>query len=295
MTMLLVPPLVDVLGLSTQLARVDLRLIDCRFVLADATAGESAFLASRIPGARYAHLDRDLSDHARPASEGRHPLPSPEAFAKTLARWGITPETQVVAYDDAGGALAAARLWWMLQWMGHRHAQVLDGGWTAWLAQGAPLDSRALSRSQDADSLPAPMSPWLPRPEMLAAASNIKEHGQHVALIDARAAERFRGDVEPLDPRAGHIPGAINRPFAQNLSAGQFKGVEVLRSEWLALLDGRAAEQAIIYCGSGVTACHSALALVHAGFSMPRLYAPSWSGWVSDASHGVETGPPELQ
>lgn len=291
MSALRVSPLLSVLDLQQRLGDAELRVIDCRFALADTAAGEMAFLKARIPGARYAHLDRDLSDHALPASEGRHPLPSPETFAKTLTQWGITPESQVVVYDDAGGALAAARLWWMLLWMGHTHVQVLDGGWSAWLAQGAAVDSTPLAQAQEANDRPVAVFTWSPRAELLAYVSDIETRSPQTVLVDARAAERFRGDVEPLDPRAGHIPGAINRPFSQNLSAGHFRESDELKGEWSALLQGAPPENAILYCGSGVTACHNALALVHAGLPLPRLYAPSWSGWVSDSAHGVATGP----
>ena len=290
MNALRVSPLLSVLDLQQRLGDAEVRVIDCRFALADTDAGEMAFLKSRIPGARYAHLDRDLSDHTRPASEGRHPPPSPETFARTLAQWGITPETPVVVYDDAGGALAAARLWWMLLWMGHTHVQVLDGGWSAWLGQGALVDATPLAQAHEANDRPVAVSTWLPRAELLASVSDIEARSPQTALVDARAAERFRGDVEPLDPRAGHIPGAINRPFSQNLSAGQFKTSDELQGEWNVLLQGAPSEKAILYCGSGVTACHNALSLAHAGFPLPRVYAPSWSGWVSDGSRSVALG-----
>lgn len=286
-----VSPLLSVLDLQQRLGDAELRVIDCRFALADTAAGEMAFLKARIPGSSYAHLDRDLSDHALPASEGRHPLPSPETFARTLTQWGITPETPVVVYDDAGGALAAARLWWMLLWMGHTRVHVLNGGWSAWLAQSAPLDTTPLAQAQEANGPPAAVFTWSPRTKLLASVADIETRSSQTVLVDARAAERFRGDVEPLDPRAGHIPGAINRPFSQNLSAGQFKAPGELQGEWSALLQGAPPEKAILYCGSGVTACHNALALAHAGLPLPRLYAPSWSGWVSDSAHGVALGP----
>lgn len=276
-------PLIDVAALRARLGEPGLRLLDARFDLADPEAGLRAFLAGHLPGARYVHLERELSGHGRPASEGRHPLPAPDAFAATLARLGITPATPVVVYDAAGGALAAARAWWLLRWMGHPRVQVLDGGWQAWRAAGGPVASGPESESVPAAGVPH----WHPGslPVLGAAAVAALAPGQ--VLVDARAPERYRGEVEPIDHRAGHIPGALNRPFADNLEAGRFKAPERLRAEWSALLPAGA--QPVLYCGSGVTACHNALALVLAGFPVPALFPPSWSGWIADPSHPVAT------
>jgi thiosulfate/3-mercaptopyruvate sulfurtransferase len=281
-------PLVDVDTLRARLGDPLLRVIDARFDLADAEAGRRAFMAARIPGAVHAHLDDDLSDHTKPASEGRHPLPDAEQFAATLARWRITPATPVVVYDAGSGAMAAARAWWLLRWMGHADVRVLDGGWAAWTAAGAPVDDSAQAMPPMTHEPDARVAGWRPGSAPTVDALGVSQRGASTVLIDARAPERFRGEVEPLDPRAGHIPGARNRPFAQNLAAGRFKPVDTLRAEWQALLPEGAT--ALLSCGSGVTACHNALALVHAGWPMPVLFAPSWSGWVSDPARPVAIG-----
>lgn len=275
--------LIAVAELRGRLGDPRLRLVDARFDLADAEAGRRAHAASRIPEAVYAHLDEHLSGHARPPGEGRHPLPDAACFAATLARWGVTPATPVVVYDGGSGAMAAARAWWLLRWMGHADVRVLDGGFAAWLADGAPVAHGAAE--------PAPggeVHPWWPGSAPLAGIDEIANPTPGVVLIDARAPERFRGEVEPLDPKAGHIPGARNRPFAANLEGGTFKSPKDLREEWAALLPDGA--RPVLYCGSGVTACHNALALVQAGWPMPMLFAPSWSGWVSDPARPVATG-----
>jgi thiosulfate/3-mercaptopyruvate sulfurtransferase len=280
-------PLIDVDGLLARLGDPRLRIVDARFDLADPEAGRRAHAQSRLPGAVYAHLDEDLSDHARPPSEGRHPLPEAGRFAATLARWGITPDTAVVVHDGGSGAMAAARAWWLLRWMGHTDVRVLDGGWAAWRAAGAPIQEGPPSI---AASAPRSFEPggWHPGSVPLASVDAVAAPAPGVVLVDARAPERFRGEVEPLDPKAGHIPGARNRPFAMNLEAGRFKPAAQLREEWRALLPEGA--RPLLYCGSGVTACHNALALVHAGFPMPALFAPSWSGWVADGARAVATG-----
>ena len=285
-------PLVEVEALRAHLGDPSLRIIDARFDLADADAGRRAFAASRIPGAVYAHLDDDLSDHAKPASEGRHPLPDPDRFTATLARWRITPATPVVVYDGGSGAMAAARLWWLLRWMGHADVRVLDGGFAAWTAAKAPVDDApveaAVCHDDGGIARGTRVNTWRPGSAPTVDAQAVAASDASIALVDARARERFRGDVEPLDPKAGHIPGALNRPFAENLAAGRFKPRPQLQAEWRALLpDGTTPW---LSCGSGVTACHNALALVHAGWPLPPLFAPSWSGWVSDPSRPVATG-----
>ena len=284
-------PLVDVGGLCARLDDPSVRIIDARFDLADAEAGRRAFAASRIPGAVYAHLDDDLSDHAKPASEGRHPLPDPDRFAATLARWRITPATKVVVYDGSSGAMAAARAWWLLRWMGHADVRVLDGGFAAWTAAAAPLETApvvAKTSTSEAGLRSAEGDGWRPGSAPTVDADVVATRAASVPLVDARAPERFRGEIEPLDPKAGHIPGALNRPFADNLVAGRFKPAAQLQAEWRALLPEGAVPW--LSCGSGVTACHNALALVHAGWPLPPLFAPSWSGWVSDPARPVATG-----
>jgi thiosulfate/3-mercaptopyruvate sulfurtransferase len=290
-------PLIDVDTLRARRGDASLRIIDARFDLADADAGRRAFAASRIPGAVYAHLDDDLSDHGKPAAEGRHPLPDAKHVAATLARWRITPSTPVVVYDAGSGAMAAARAWWLLRWMGHVDVRVLDGGFAAWMAAGAVVecgngesesDRRAAARPSARDERDPATDGWRPGSAPTFDANAVASRDADVVLVDARARERFRGDVEPLDPKAGHIPGAINRPFTANLDAGRFKSAARLRDEWRALLPEGSAP--LLSCGSGVTACHNALALVHAGWPMPVLYPPSWSGWVSDVERAVATG-----
>ncbi len=257
-------------------------VVDCRFSLTETEAGRRAYQAGHIPGAVYAHLDQDLSGPILPGRTSRHPLPDAAEFAQRLSAWGIGPETQVVAYDDRGGAIAA-RLWWMLRWLGYDRVAVLDGGWTAWRAAGYPVREGVEQRP------PALFAPR-PRPGLLVQAEEVLARlgAQDLLLVDSRAPERYRGEVEPLDPVAGHIPGAVNRPFAQNLGPDQrFRSREELRARFQDLLAQRAPEQVAFYCGSGVTAAHNVLAMVHAGLGFPRLYAGSWSEWITDPARPV--------
>lgn len=259
---------------------------DCRFALADPGQGERDFLAAHVPGAVYASLDHDLSDLSK-TGLGRHPLPEAAAFAQTLSRWGWRAGQRVVAYDAAGGALAAARLWWMLASAGI-DAAVLDGGWKAWTAAGLPLEhGPAAPRARTSVALH-----FDPARVIVDYAELDRLRGQPPALVlDARAAPRFRGESEPIDRAAGHVPGAHNRPFAQNLAAdGRFKPAPVLRAEFEAALQGRAPDAVVHMCGSGVTACHNLLAMEAAGLHGSRLFAPSWSGWSSDPARPVATG-----
>jgi len=277
--------LIEAHGLDTLVRRGGVLVVDCRFELSDPGRGEQAWLEAHVPGAVYAHLDRDLSGPRQPAL-GRHPLPDDAAFSATLSRWGWRPDLDVVVYDDAHGALAAARLWWLLRLAGQRRVAVLDGGLAAWRAAGLPLEAGPVTRE------PTEARVTLDRSGIVDAGEI--ERGLGLAsgvLLDARAAPRYRGEVEPIDPAGGHVPGALNRPFADNLDAdGRFKPRETLRAEFSALLGGRSAREAVHMCGSGVTACHNLLAMEHAGLSGSRIYAPSWSGWVSDPAHPVATG-----
>ena len=258
-------------------------IVDCRHELADPDAGERAYRAGHLPGAVFLHLDRDLSGRKN-GRNGRHPLPEIAALAATLGRAGIGASTQVVAYDQNSGAWAA-RLWWLLHWLGHEAAAVLDGGLDRWVAEGRPLTS-------DAPAVRA--ATFVPRqPSPTASAEEILRHLNDGALLvlDARAAERYRGDVEPVDPVAGHIPGARNRPYSQNLAAvGGFKPAAQLRSEFEALLGDLPSSAVVHQCGSGVTSCHNALAMAIAGLQGSRLYPGSWSEWVADPSRPVATG-----
>ena len=264
-----------------------LRLVDARFVLAgaDPQAGERAWRESHLPGAGYVHLDRDLSDLRKPASEGRHPLPDAAGFRAVLERLGIAPTDQVVVYDAGDGAMAAARFWWLMKLLGHARVAVLDGGYAAWTALGLHVT----------DDAPAPVRSVYPGDfdrRLVADTAQVQQRlaANDVVLLDARAPERFRGDVEPLDRVAGHVPGARNRPLSMNLANGRFRPADELRAEFLSLLDGAAPADVLLQCGSGVTACHNLLAMEHAGLHGARVYAPSWSGWISDPSRPVATG-----
>jgi len=260
-----------------------LLIVDSSFDLADTGAGERSHAEGHLPGAHYLHLDRDLSA-AKTGTNGRHPLPEPSAFAARMAALGLTPQTQVVAYDAQGG-MYAARLWWMLRWLGHEAVAVLDGGKAAWLASGGALSAE----------LPAPasVSHFVAGSSLAPAldAAALQAQLGRVRLIDARAGERFRGEVEPLDARAGHIPGASNRFFKDNLQAdGCFKSADTLRAEFAPLLAPYAAEAVVHQCGSGVTACHNLLAMEVAGLHGSQLYPGSWSEWSADPSRPVAQG-----
>ncbi|WP_164964234.1 sulfurtransferase [Rubrivivax sp. JA1026] len=258
-------------------------VLDCGFDLGDPAAGERAFAAGHLPGAIYAHLERDLSGPKGDGRRGRHPLPTREAFAATVGAWGITPETQVVCCDAQGGPYAA-RAWWMLKWLGHEKVAVLDGGPAAWTAAGGELVSSATAPAAGA---PYPLSPE-PAMPTITAESLLAALG-HVRLVDARAGERFRGEVEPIDPVGGHIPGATNRCFKDNLQAdGRFKPAATLRAEFERW--ATPAEQVVLQCGSGVTACHNLLAMAHAGFEGMRLYPGSWSEWCRDPARPIARG-----
>ena len=265
--------------LATALDRGDLVVLDARVSLADRSLGEAAYRQGHLPRARHADLDRDLSDHGR--SGGRHPWPGAEGLTATLGRWGIRPDQQVVVYDAGDGALAAARAWFLLRALGHRDVAVLNGGWARWNALQLPVDT----------ALPSIQSTTYPGTfdaDRLLDAPQVQAHlDAGGLLIDARAAERFRGEVEPLDRVAGHVPGAINRPYAENLSDGAFKPADLLAAEFGALLQGRTPDEVVVMCGSGVTACHHLLAMSHAGLHGAKLFTGSWSGWLEDPSRPV--------
>ena len=269
--------------LAARTAGEPLVLLECSFDLTDTAAGERTYHAGHLPDAQYAHLDRDLAG-TRNGHNGRHPLPERAAFAATLGRLGITPATQVVALDRQGGPYAS-RLWWMLRWMGHEAVAVLDGGFAAWRTAGGAVDD-----NEPAAHATAPYPERAPLVGTLSADALLAQLGR-VPLVDARPGERFRGEVEPLDPKAGHIPGALNRFFKDNLGAdGRFKSAAVLRAEFEALLGRDAAAQTVHQCGSGVTACHNLLAMEHAGLAGSRLYPGSWSEWSSDPARPIATG-----
>lgn len=277
--------LIAVDELAARVGTGEVLIVDCRFSLSDPEQGERDYLAAHIPGAVYASLDRDLADLSKPGL-GRHPLPDDEAFSASLSRWGWRPGTAVVAYDDANGALAAARLWWLMRLSGHADVAVLDGGLTAWRAAGQALEAGRPERQPSAVQvvLDRDQVVWTDALQRMRADAAFR-------IVDARAAPRFRGEVEPIDPVGGHIPGALNRPFSDNLDAdGRFKPAPELREAFERLLDGREPQALVHSCGSGVTACHNLLAMEHAGLTGSRVYAPSWSGWISDPAHPVATG-----
>lgn len=260
-------------------------IVDCRFSLADTERGRRAYREAHIPGAVYAHLDDDLSGPIVPGTTGRHPLPGVNRFAQTASEWGIAEGVQVVAYDDFGGGIAA-RLWWMLRWLGHEAVAVLDGGWPAWQRDGLPVrdgDEARPSRT----FVPRPHPEWIVNAEEV----NALRTDPSCRLVDARTAERYRGEHEPIDPVAGRIPGALSAPFAGNLDAdGFFLPPDALRSRFEPLLGSIPPEHAICYCGSGVTAAHNLLALMHAGLGTALLYPGSWSHWITDPNRPVATG-----
>jgi thiosulfate/3-mercaptopyruvate sulfurtransferase len=281
--------LVSVEALRAHLDAPGLVVVDARAGLGDPEVGEAAWRTARVPGARYAHLDRDLSDKARPAAEGRHPLPAIGSFRARLGAWGIGPDTQVVAYDAGDGAMAAARLWWLLRLVGHRRVAVLDGGFAAWTAAGAPLESGAPGDVADAGEYPVHA---FDATQVATTDDVVARLAQAPGwLLDARSGERFRGEVEPIDRVAGHVPGARNRPYGDNLHDGRFRPADELRAAFLALTDHRDPREVVLSCGSGVTACHNLLAMEVAGLAGARIYAPSWSGWTSDPERPVATGP----
>lgn len=256
-------------------------IIDCRFDLAAPEAGRAAYHEGHLPGARYAHLDDDLSGPVGP-STGRHPLPAAEVMARRLAAWGVTNDSQVVAYDDSGGGIAA-RLWWLLRWLGHDAAAVLDGGLDAWRRRGYALDTEVPDPTAGGFMAKVRAGQWVDSREAEAVLAR-----SAALMVDAREASRFRGEHEPIDPIAGHVPGARNAPFAGNLDAeGRFLAPAVLRARFEAVLEGYDPAASLHMCGSGVTACHNLLAMAVAGLPLGRLYAGSWSEWIRDPRRGV--------
>ena len=274
--------LVQAEDLADMLGRDDLAIIDARFSLADAESGVRAYQQSHLPGAVYAHLDHDLSDH-RKQGQGRHPWPEASDFIARLRGWGISPTTQVVVYDDGDG-MFAVRPWFMLRTLGHANAAVLDGGLARWKALGLPLDDAIPERA------PTRYDASFDTGRLLDAAQVQARLEAGDLLFDVRAAPRFRGEVEPLDAVAGHVPGARNRPFAENLVDGRFKSPQQLAREFDAALEGHEPARTIAMCGSGVTACHHLLAMEHAGLQGAKLFTGSWSGWISDPARPVAVG-----
>jgi thiosulfate/3-mercaptopyruvate sulfurtransferase len=283
--------LIDVASLRVLMAKPGVAVFDCRFDLASPEAGRAAYLRGHIPGARYLDLNRDLSAPVSSVT-GRHPLPDPQALTAGLAAAGVTEGSQAVVYDDSNGSFAA-RAWWLIRTLGHRQVAVLDGGMTAWQHAGGAVESGEPARTsaeharrESPGAEPSYASAALGTGELIAALEDSR-----TLLIDARAPERFAGKVEPIDPVAGHIPGAVNHPFGMNLHPdGRFLAPEELRRRWRDRLGDRSPAEVIVMCGSGVTACHDLLALEHAGLPGARLYAGSWSEWIRDPRRPVARG-----
>jgi thiosulfate/3-mercaptopyruvate sulfurtransferase len=252
-------------------------VFDCRFSLIDPNAGRRQYEAAHIPGARYTDLERDLS--ARPGQGGRHPLPDREDLAERLRDFGICRDSRIVCYDQNTGAVAG-RLWWLLRWLGHGEVALLDGGLDAWIAAGLPADANPVA------TIPGDFEAGPALTRSCPASACLRDD---VVLIDAREATRYRGEAEPIDTVAGHIPGAISAPFAENLADGRFRSPEALRERFQSLgIDG--SSDLICYCGSGVTATHNIIALLLAGFPEPILYPGSWSEWIADPERPRATG-----
>lgn len=249
-------------------------IIDCRFDLMNTASGKIAWSASHIPGARYAHLDDDLAGEIT-STTGRHPLPHLSDLIRKFAQWGVSNDSQVIAYDDSGGAFAA-RLWWILRWLGHEKVAVLDGGWSKWRNDNMPLESQAPTEKAGNFTAAPDDQQWISTEALAHALSD-----NSVRLIDARTRERFDGISEPIDPIAGHVPGAINHPFQQNLDEkGCFLPTDILREKFEALLGDTDPKEVVHMCGSGVTAIHNMLAMEHTGLQGSRLYVGSWSEWI---------------
>jgi thiosulfate/3-mercaptopyruvate sulfurtransferase len=259
-------------------------LVDCRFDLDNPDAGIRSYQQSHIPGALYAHLDEDLCGEIIPGETGRHPLPDVDDFVETLGNWGITSGTQVVTYDDKGGALAAGRLWWMLRWLGHDSVAVLNGGWQQWLERKLPVTSEVESRS------PKTFKPSM-RWDLVVNADKVMEMiiDPDSMVFDSRLLERYKGEFEPIDPIAGHIPGAKSAPHPDILnSEGLFLPQDALYKYFSDLLGDVPAEKTAFYCGSGATAVQNILGLYHAGLGEAKLYAGSWSEWITDPNRPIE-------
>jgi thiosulfate/3-mercaptopyruvate sulfurtransferase len=276
--------LISVEQLALSQSDANTRIIDARYVLGDANAGYQAYLKAHIPGALYVSLDDDLSSEKTNPLLGRHPLPSAEKFSTLLSRLGIHADARVIVYDQSDAAMAASRFWFLMRMAGHKNVSVLNGGMNAWLAAKLPVEQKVGKPAASNYPIQFQAGMLIEVRELKALLSNTQES----VLMDARVPERFRGELEPLDKKAGHIPGAVNRPYSMNLLDGLFKSPEQLRAEFVPFIEGR--QNILLSCGSGVTACHNALALSHAGIENYRLFAPSWSGWVADDENLVALG-----
>lgn len=275
--------LISATELSQVIADPEIRVVDCRFNLMQPDSGRADYLSGHIPAAVYAHLDEDLAGPVR-ADTGRHPLPDVDQFARTLAGWGISNASQVVAYDESGGAIAA-RLWWMLRWLGHENVAVLNGGFGAWRKIDGEIETGL------AEAVPTQFS-VRPDPSMVLTTGELAAHRDSIQLVDARDRQRFLGRIEPIDPVAGHVPGALNLPFSECLDpGGLLKSPAELLSLWQNVLNKPSESRWAVMCGSGVTACHLALSAAEAGILAPRLYVGSWSEWIRDPARPIATEP----
>ncbi len=275
--------LITTAQLASQLANPDWAIVDCRFSLADGERGRHAYARAHIPGAIYAHLNDDLSGPVTPGVTGRHPLPDIAEMTACFSAWGIDRSVQVIAYDDSGGSIAA-RLWWLLRWLGHAAVAVLDGDWRKW-----QQEDRAVSAAIEAR--PARSFVAQARSDLLITTAEIENNLQQpgFTLFDSRTADRYRGENETIDPIAGHIPGAISAPYPDNLTPdGTFRSDEELRARFTRLLGATPVEQTAFYCGSGVTAAHNLLALKQVGLGEARLYVGSWSEWITNPNRPIE-------
>jgi len=275
-------PLITANELHQNLSDPNWRIIDCHFELNSSDAGQNAYKKEHIPGAIYAHLDHDLAGEVIPGKTGRHPLPKIDNLVELFSSWGIDEKVQVVVYDNRGGGIAA-RLWWLLKWLGHTKVALLDGGLDGWRKSGYPLIS-------DIPQLKARVFHPNPNSEMIITVQEISTFSDSkLLLIDSRAPERYRGEVEPIDYVPGHIPGAINAYYMENLTKDQkFLSKEILASKFLSLIGRKSSQNVAFYCGSGVTATQNILAMYYAGLGMAKLYPGSWSEWITNPNRPIE-------
>ena len=277
--------LISIQGLVQFISEPNWIVVDCRFSLSDPEKGQKDYLKSHIPGAIYAHPNEHLSGEIIPGQTGRHPLPEIDDIAAIFSSWGICETSQVIAYDDNGGMIAG-RLWWLLQWLGHEHVAVLDGGFPAWIENGQGVTSTIPDRNS---------AKFMPRPRMgmvTTAEDILKDFGDpNYLLVDSRAPERYQGVVEPIDPVAGRIPGAANHFWSSNLdTSGHFVSNDILRGRFEALFSKIPVKCVTFYCGSGITAAHNVLAVAHAGLGMAKMYPGSWSHWITDRDRPILHG-----
>lgn len=278
--------LIDIEAAFQHLKDQNWAFIDCRFSLNEVNRGSCDYQKSHIPGALYAHLNNDLSGVIIPGKTGRHPLPDKQILAQKFSKWGIDLHTQVIAYDDLSGHMAAARLWWLLKWAGHDAVAVLDGGFKYWIGAGYPC-SGGIENSDEKVFITHF------NPDIVSTSDEVMSilNNQNFILLDSRTFDRYKGENETIDPIAGHIPSAISAPYTDNIKLdGLIKSSSALKGRFGELVGNKPAHQTIFYCGSGVTAAHNILAFVHAGMGMPRLYAGSWSDWITNPSRPIIRG-----